>query len=705
MKTLILFIGYFLFGCFLNGQTPKKYCTTDSNFCFTAFKSAEGVSDIFPFLSNFNILAKLTDAAPNKSGAVWYKDQKIALSECFDGTFSMFFEQGKLRRANEGMAFIMGADNTSIAPPGPNMGIVKGVKSLAIVIDTKYNEGFDCPFLPIDQRYTTDYFLIIENGDFENPLYGPIPINKEFRNYGDGSLLSMRVKYDAQYKLLQVFGNYALRVNLEVDLDQIFEGNTAFVGSSGANGPGSPSALWVGLKSSESTRFGSYCNPGLRFCGTSFSENLFNWIPIGTGNNGAWEPEASAVKQLDPNADLSMLFSPDDLIDVNIRFQVKAPALGGKLGFFIDAHPDFSSPVYRCTQDPVNQTLNHDLLLVDWSPQSVGSIQVCGASASSGYTISRVKGQVAEGCAKNGENEVFWQHNADSKVDSILEEKEATWVNDTLWEVEIDYFQDHLTITVNGNKIYEVTKTFRPGRLGFFSYRQQVEFFNLVIRENSPIEVVEDSICLTDSLKLKLHSGFRRSNGETWTLYWGDRDSILYKGSEIIPNLLKHQYKLANNHTIVLQRKDTRTGCTLRNEISVKIAELPPLFPQIKDIMLCAGTNLLLTVQDYNKTYQWQDSSTSYSYLVDSPGVYAVRAKDHPCKAEIKVRYAKEIVFNIDQDPECEDISMSKVEFKASGGVPPYKYFLDGNLQSTSKIEGLPAGEYLVAVRDRKSVV
>ncbi len=108
-------------------------------------------------------------------------------------------------------------------------------------------------------------------------------------------------------------------------------------------------------------------------------------------------------------------------------------------------------------------------------------------------------------------------------------------------------------------------------------------------------------------------------------------------------------------------------------------------------------------VPDY--TYQWSNGSAGTSLSNLPAGDYVVTVTDrNGCELEIATRIEapEELTAALEKkDPTCHGFKDGSITINPSGGVPPFRYSLDGNFFSGSSVQiGLTADSYLVRIRD-----
>ena len=174
---------------------------------------------------------QLTPAENAKVGSIW-DTTKIDLTQSFDANLDVSFGCKDADGA-DGIVFGFQPISTSIGLTGEGMGFLGVTPSIGIEMDTYQN------FNRADPSF--DHIAIIKNGDVThstpNTLAGPVSIGAN-GNVEDCQAHSLRVKWDATAKKLQVWFDCELKLNYTDDIvTNIFSGNPlVFWGFTAATG-------------------------------------------------------------------------------------------------------------------------------------------------------------------------------------------------------------------------------------------------------------------------------------------------------------------------------------------------------------------------------------------------------------------------------------------------------------------------------------
>lgn len=176
---------------------------------------------------------RLTPALNTQNGAVWYADQ-IDLTQAFDLEFLMNFGDNDENGA-DGICFVLQTvGNTALGESGGGLGFLGFAPAFGVEFDTWQNTQFGDPWF--------DHIGIVSNGDVShisgNSIAGPVQASATSTNIEDGEDHIVRITWDPETTLVQVFFDCEFRLESQVDLvNQIFNGQTnVFWGFTAATG-------------------------------------------------------------------------------------------------------------------------------------------------------------------------------------------------------------------------------------------------------------------------------------------------------------------------------------------------------------------------------------------------------------------------------------------------------------------------------------
>ncbi|WP_185286158.1 T9SS type B sorting domain-containing protein [Chryseobacterium indologenes] len=151
-----------------------------------------------------------------------------------------------------------------------------------------------------------------------------------------------------------------------------------------------------------------------------------------------------------------------------------------------------------------------------------------------------------------------------------------------------------------------------------------------------------------------------------------------------------------SENTIVYVRVENDKHCYSISKITLKV--LPPVKSSVlKDKIICAENRTTLDAGPGFVSYEWSTGATTQSISNVGIGAYWVKLQTGKCFTvqEVHVRASQQPVIT------SIDITNNNITVTATGGVPPYKYSVDGvTWQDSNSFTGLPRGENTVYVKD-----
>lgn len=165
---------------------------------------------------------RLTPALNNQNGAVWYADQ-IDLTQSFDLEFLMNFGTN-IEDGADGICFVLQTVGTNaLGQSGGGLGFLGFAPAFGVEFDTWQNTQYGDPWY--------DHIGMISNGDVShisgNSIAGPVQASATSTNIEDGEDHIVRITWDPETTLVQVFFDCEFRLEAEIDLiNQIFSGQS-----------------------------------------------------------------------------------------------------------------------------------------------------------------------------------------------------------------------------------------------------------------------------------------------------------------------------------------------------------------------------------------------------------------------------------------------------------------------------------------------
>ncbi|WP_294211646.1 T9SS type B sorting domain-containing protein [uncultured Chryseobacterium sp.] len=152
---------------------------------------------------------------------------------------------------------------------------------------------------------------------------------------------------------------------------------------------------------------------------------------------------------------------------------------------------------------------------------------------------------------------------------------------------------------------------------------------------------------------------------------------------------------ISGNSEVYVKVTDSN-GCYMIAKITLKV--LPPVQSSVlKDKTICIADRTTLDAGPGFDAYEWSTGATTQAIQGVPVGIYWVKLKTGNCYAlqMVKVNAAVQPVIS------SIDISTNTITVNVNGGLPPYKYSLDGiNWQDSNVFTELKRGEVKVYVKD-----
>ncbi|MCB0270960.1 MAG: tandem-95 repeat protein, partial [Calditrichaeota bacterium] len=187
--------------------------------------------------------------------------------------------------------------------------------------------------------------------------------------------------------------------------------------------------------------------------------NLNEWVVEGNPANGNWDVSADSQSVLQTiNGAPTFFISPDTFINTT---------LVGKITVESNPDDDFIGFVMGFHRPQGNENY-FQFIVFDWKKNTQ---TIAGRTALAGFTLARVDGEV-NGDLVSG-NTPYWNH-TDSAITILASDYGNTkgWTALTEYEFQIEYRQDMIKISIDGNVIFDISGSFPAGRFGFYNYSQ-----------------------------------------------------------------------------------------------------------------------------------------------------------------------------------------------------------------------------------------
>ncbi len=297
----------------------------------------------------------------------------------------------------------------------------------------------------------------------------------------------------------------------------------------------------------------------------------------------------------------SFFVTPDNLLNVRIT---------GSL--YIDASSndnDFVGFVMGY-QQPVNGGMQneHEFYLFDWKKTAETAPTPYGAYyAKSGYCFSKVSGQIA-----NDPVEIykyFWGH----RVADVFQPLKAAygdqhaWRYNKMYNFDIIYKSNYLSISINGRLLCEQYGSFEPGAFGLYSFAQSlVSYYNVRVTDLSNIYVLPNpNIAHCQDKPISFFVGTPEQPAYTYpyaeAYVWDFGDGSPY----IVGEEATHTYDQAGLYTIKLACHYTN-ACTDTLYYQVNVRPLPQVLSHPQSVSCSTGDTISFSVEGQGATfYSW----------------------------------------------------------------------------------------------------
>lgn len=439
-------------------------------------------------------------------------------------------------------------------------------------------------------------------------------------------------------------------------------------------------------------------------CGQSINFNT--WTQEGASSSGQWNVTASgdAVEQ-NINGTGTWFVSPNDFFNVLIQgsIQINTANDDDLVGFVFGYQSPFGS-----LTSPTNTYVKS--FVFDWK-QSTQNFM--GLTSFEGFALYEVDGLFDfTNIVGSGGGVVYpelWER-VNSPTVTVLDTDYGNngWNDFQQYNFQLKYTADSIIIWIDGNKIFEETGCFEPGRFGFYNHSQDnVIYSNFSYTFDYDFSINDTIICINDVADFLIGSGCLNYFPASTTFDWDFGDGNTHQG--INPS---HQYSAPGLYNVQLLSVDS-LGCSSSAVHSLEV--LPPL-------SINAGVNDTICGLTYQlnanttSSGNWTGSSgvlfdepnSPISYVtVSSPGLYtftwtAYNAEGCTYSDSVSILFDTLTLSSSILSPTCYNEHNGEISISPTGGQPPYSFQWDNNAnnQTTNPATSLSAGSYSVSVTD-----
>ena len=655
-----------------------------------------GTATFFEYVSNNcvsnNLCVELTSDLPNISGAAWYNNS-LSMSEGF--SFSLCMNFGEDDSGGEGIALIARGYNTSpvLGGPGNNMGYSDIAPSFIIEFDTHYDPN------PMLGDIIPDHITLIKNGVATDIIVDPIPAALDGSNIEDGELHNVKMTWDPDNFLLQIFFDGQLRISHQENLlETVFSNNDSIVIGATASTSNQSNLQYICL-GSEPVDFDTQQE------GCLSSEvprvRLDRWYQTGHPDYGLWKSfnTNTKVEQKMKGDGPVFLVSPFEFMNVEIETTIKVvdSTYGGGFGFVFGYEAPFGS-----NYDEYNTWL------FDWRKGTESLTCNPSISSQSGYRLSKIQGTIPAGCGSNEDLDYFWGDNNSGSFIISSPANGVPWIPGQEYDFKLIYRHSEAIILLKNAGVYDtlfyLDQCFEPARFGFYNISQPGVQYSFAYKHIVDFQLQAGEICEGDTAYFGFSDICNGNFDYLDSLLWdfGDGSNSLlsiHPDSQSIS--LSHLYEAPGTYTINLSIKN-RLGCLGDTSKTIIVKPLPvPNFGA--DTTACNGEIITLDAGIENDSCIWNTGATTKTITVDTDSIYTVTLFKDGCSATHSIQVAfNNPLYNLPSeiDATCSANNGGAITFLVSGGTEPYSYFLDTVSYPGPTIDSLPVGNYSFLIID-----
>ncbi len=248
---------------------------------------------------------------------------------------------------------------------------------------------------------------------------------------------------------------------------------------------------------------------------------------------------------------------------------------------------------------------------------------------------------------------------------------------DTIVLSPASFFQDLVWQDGSMNSIYEITEPgeyWVTGRLDDCPVRDSVT----VLEFSSELDILgEDTILCNEGV---LSFDFGSNSGFTYE--WSN-------------GINAPQNSFTEEGTIVVEAFDG--ACTFRDEMDLSFYDAVEL--GTSDTLLCQGQKLRLNPDVTEASFVWQDGSTSNTFLVETPGIYAVEAIiNNQCVEFDQIEVSYSSLSDIDLGPDTTLCNTQDLVLSIENRVGTQYLWQDGSTGFEFEVER--SGLYAITVSE-----
>lgn len=331
---------------------------------------------------------------------------------------------------------------------------------------------------------------------------------------------------------------------------------------------------------------------------TTGMSSTIQWTPISPNeavcSSSDWQP--------------SFFVNQDSLINVRITGEIFIPSSANDDDFvgFVFGYktPNFLSP----------SNLN-EYYLFDWKKTSQHApAEFGGLMAFEGFNLSATTGSIPSDPTNTYKH--FWAHQENENFE-VLEERYGNtlgWNFNTTYEFELIYTYNTIIISINGDEIFHVEGTYKPGLFGVYSFNQnKVRYKNITIEQHYRIVTDNNESYFCEERPVNFHFldtaySYVPENLASFEWDFGDNSPPSYD------LVTEHTYNDPGTYNVSLLLTNTEQ-CTDTIFRTIFIDPKPHIVQQPEDQTCYVGDQVVFEVEAENALhYQWYKKAVGSNY-------------------------------------------------------------------------------------------
>ncbi|SFT76058.1 gliding motility-associated C-terminal domain-containing protein [Lishizhenia tianjinensis] len=437
-------------------------------------------------------------------------------------------------------------------------------------------------------------------------------------------------------------------------------------------------------------------------CGQAMDLNT--WSQEGYASTGQWTVNASGTQVVQSvNGASTWFVSPEDYINVLIQGSIKVntSADDDLVGFVFG----YENPIGTLT-NPSNTYLK--TFVLDWKQSTQTFV---GMNCTEGFALYQMDGNFDfTNITIQGSGQVYpemWQRVNSANLNLLdTDYSNNGWNDFQQYNFQLKYTYDSIVIWIDGNRIFEESGCYNPGKFGFYNQSQDdVIYSNFSYAHIADFSVSDTVFCVSDTAFFELGLGCSSAYNASLNYDWSFGDGGL--GTGVSP---WHDYQTGGVYQVELMVTDS-TGCSTSTVQNILVDFGDTSVGSYIDSSCYFQTTLYANANNGS----WSSdssvlfgsvSSNSTSVEVVSNGEYNfywdyVSSNGCPFTDTVSVTFHPMNINLQANNPSCSDGSDGLLNVVVSG-VAPYTYDWTGNGVNSNLqgLQNLSAGTYDLHVED-----